>query len=216
MTVIANNPGNIRYTPANKWQGAAEPPQHGAFCAFTTPAYGIRALAVVLVTFQDKHDCHNVRDIISRYAPPADLNPTELYIRNVCSWTGFDPLQAIDVHTYADAKALVMAIIHQEQDAQPYTDMQINEGLKLAGIVKPVAETNTKSAASSPLVITGGLGVTMTAIQQVLGNVAPVWDKINAMGIDPRYVMGAAGLCAAIVGAYLIIEWIKRRQQGLA
>lgn len=216
MTVIANNPGNIRYTPANKWQGAAEPPQHGAFCAFTTPAYGIRALAVVLVTFQDKHDCHNVRDIISRYAPPADLNPTEQYIRNVCLWTGFDPLQAIDVHSYADAKALVTAIIHQEQGAQPYTDMQINEGLKLAGIVPPMAETATASAARDPKVIAGTIVAAATGAQQAIASVSGVWDSINSLGIDPRYIMGAFGLCAVIVCAVLVIEWARKRQQGLA
>lgn len=216
MAVRFNNPGNIRFNDKDHWQGLADPPQYGGFCAFIAPSWGIRTIARVLITFQDKHDCHTVQDIISRYAPPADNNPTETYIANVCQWTGFAPLQPLNVHTYEHMRPLVEAIIRQEQGAQPYTDLQISEALKLAGIIKPIAETNTISAATNPLAITGSIGVAMTAVQQVVGTISPVWDKINALGIDPRYVMGAAGLCAAIVGAYLIIEWIKRRQQGLA
>lgn len=211
-----NNPGNIRYTGADKWQGAATPPQVNGFCAFTTPAFGIRAIARVLISAQDKHGCRTVRDHISRYAPPADNNPTEAYIANVCKWTGFAPMQSLDVHTYADMRPLVEAIIHQEQGAQPYSDMQINEGLKLAGIVKPLSETATASAARDPKMIAGTVIAAATGAQQVIGSVSGVWDSINSLGIDPRYLMGAFGLCAGIVAAWFIIEWIKRRQQGLA
>jgi len=216
MAVKGNNPGNIRFNAKDKWQGLADPPNVGAFCSFTTPSWGIRAIARVLIAMQDKHECNTVREIISRYAPPADLNPTETYIANVCQWTGFAPLQTLNMHAYANARPLVEAIIRQEQGAQPYSDMQINEGLKLAGIVKPIAETATKSTAASPTVIGGSIVGAATLAQQVVGSVSGVWDSINSLGIDPRYVMGAAGLCAAIVAAWFIVEWIKRRQQGLA
>lgn len=213
---VTNNPGNIRYTGADHWQGAATPPQVNGFCAFDSPAWGIRALARVLISAQDKHGCRSVVDHIGRYAPPSDNNPTKAYIANVCKWTGFQPMQTIDVHKYEYARPLVEAIIHQEQGSQPYTDMQINEGLKLAGIIRPIADTATASAAKDPKVIAASIVGTATVAQQVIGSVSGVWDSINSLGIDPRYLMGAFGLCAGIVAAWFVIEWIKRRQQGLA
>lgn len=211
-----NNPGNLRYNERDKWQGLADPPQVKGFCSFVTPVFGIRALAHVLIAMQDKHDCHSISDFISRYAPPADLNPTARYIENVATWTGYGAMEPLDVHTYKYARPLVEAIIHQEQGKQPYSDMQINEGLKLAGIVKLTQETATGSAARDPKVIGASIVATATVAQQVIGSISGVWDSINSLGIDPRYLMGAFGLCAGIVAAWFVIEWIKRRQQGLA
>lgn len=216
MAVRGNNPGNLRYNEVDKWQGLAEPPQDHGFCAFTSPAFGIRALARVLIAYQDKHGCRTIRDIIDRYAPPADNNPTETYIANVCKWTDLTPREVLDLHSYEHARPLVEAIIHQEQGYEPYSGMQIDEGLRRAGIVKKVAPTAAESASKDRNVIAGSIVGAATAAQQVIGSVSGVWDSINRLGIDPRYLMGAFGLCAAVVGVWFVIEWVQRRRQGLA
>lgn len=58
-----NNPGNIDYNPANKWQGqlpmdkVIEP----RFCRFESPEYGIRALMKLLSTYHKKDLTRSVR-----------------------------------------------------------------------------------------------------------------------------------------------------------
>jgi len=67
------NPGNIDHQPANRWQGLADPPIETAppgsrarFARFVSHEYGIRALAVLLTTYQDRHGLRTIRGIITR------------------------------------------------------------------------------------------------------------------------------------------------------
>ena len=63
-----NNPGNLEM--GSPWQGLTKTPQDNRFCSFITPAYGIRALAVTLITYHDKRKAKNgtridtVREVI--------------------------------------------------------------------------------------------------------------------------------------------------------
>ena len=61
-----SNPGNIEHVAANAWQGLATPPSDGRFCRFTSHEFGIRALAALLITYQDRYQLRSVRAIISR------------------------------------------------------------------------------------------------------------------------------------------------------
>lgn len=61
-----NNPGNIDRNPANKWQGRMARDRmtvaqraEKRFEVFASPAWGIRAICVLLISYQDKHDIHN-------------------------------------------------------------------------------------------------------------------------------------------------------------
>ena len=67
-----NNPGNIRH--GANWQGLNPNGRiiDPAFCVFTAPIYGIRALAKVLINYKKIHGLNTVRQIVSRYAPPND------------------------------------------------------------------------------------------------------------------------------------------------
>ena len=84
------NPGNIEHVPANKWQGLAEPPSDGRFCRFTTHEFGIRALAALLVTYQDRHKLRTPRAIIERWAPKVE-NDTAAYVAVVARRLGVGP-----------------------------------------------------------------------------------------------------------------------------
>ena len=127
-----NNPGNIRH--GSRWQGMASQQTDAAFVQFTTPEYGIRALAKVLLTYQTKYGLNTIRGIITRWAPPTENN-TAAYIDSVSRYVGASPDAPLDLHRASVMRPLVEAIIRHENGVQPYTVAQINSGLRLAGVV---------------------------------------------------------------------------------
>lgn len=115
MTFQANNPGNIRFDPNNLWRGLDNPTadEHG-FARFTAMHYGVRALAKTLLTYQDIHGLKTVREIIGRWAPPADHNDTEAYAADVAARCRVSPDDQIDLHDPSVLGALAAAISHHE------------------------------------------------------------------------------------------------------
>ena len=88
-----NNPLNIDFNPANKWQGLdRDQPSDGRFCRFVSMAYGIRAAAALLVSYQDRYGLNTVRGIIGRWAPPVE-NDTNAYANTVARRVGVGRLQ---------------------------------------------------------------------------------------------------------------------------
>jgi len=128
-----NNPGNLSRNNI-VWQGlAADQSSDPRFYVFVSPQYGIRALAMVLLSYQDSHDLNTIREIINRWAPPVENN-TDAYVNSVSSKTGISPDTVIDVHDLGVARLLVDAIIAQECANYIYPVTVINEALALAGI----------------------------------------------------------------------------------
>lgn len=131
-----NNPGNIRRADT-EWRGMVHDGEVGSvgdpdFVQFEAPQWGIRALARLLRTYQRHHDCHTVRAIIGRYAPPQDGNPTSAYVDHVAERLGVgrdDPLILSDADTLI---GLVKAIIRHENGQQPYSDAVITRGVSMA------------------------------------------------------------------------------------
>ena len=86
-----NNPLNIRHGNS-QWQGRAMQQRDKEFVCFLTKGAGYRAGWKILQTYytvlpkEGKTFC--IRNIITRWAPPQDNNPTEAYIRRVVSHTG--------------------------------------------------------------------------------------------------------------------------------
>src|SRR4051812_2651489 len=82
------NPGNIDFAPSNKWQGQVGlgdgwlPAGQRRFAAFESHEYGIRALAMLLTTYQDRYGLRTIRQIVSRWAP-GNENDTGAYVRFV-------------------------------------------------------------------------------------------------------------------------------------
>lgn len=123
-----NNPGNIRKSA--KWQGLAADQTDPAFCVFSRPEYGIRALCRILRTYQRKHGLRDVRSIINRFAPPVE-NDTESYIYSVCLKLDVKPDTPIDLQETGIMLNMLKAIIKHENGVQPYTDKQLLNGIKL-------------------------------------------------------------------------------------
>ena len=136
-----NNPGNIDRHPGVRWQGmAGDQSRDSRFVVFKAPEWGIRAIARILITYQDRRRARDgsridtIQDIIGRWAPSVE-NDTDAYARHVARLTHIGVDETLDVYDYATMYALVQAIITHENGMQPYAHALIARGLELAGIV---------------------------------------------------------------------------------
>lgn len=172
-----HNPGNIRAN-GDPWQGLADPASDGEYCRFENPAWGIRAIARTLITYQDKHGLRTVRGIIARWAPPSE-NDTEAYIRHVVAKIGVGETQRLNVHDHSDMRSLVEAIILHENGVQPYSDAQIDKGLLLAGVEPPQKPlTQSRTVQGGQAVSLGTVGV---ALSEAASQLSPLAEYSNIL-----------------------------------
>lgn len=123
-----HNPGNIKIS-GSAWQGKRIPNTDGTFEQFTDPAYGIRALAKTLLTYQQKHGLNTVRGLITRWSA-TDQAP---YIANVAKAIGMNPDNGLDLYARPDLlRGIVVAIIRQENGQQPYPLALIDQAIAAA------------------------------------------------------------------------------------
>ena len=97
-----------------------------------TPHYGIRALARLLITYQSRYGLSTIRQLISRWAPPADDNPTSSYVDFVSRQTGWQPDQTLAINRASVLVPLSEAIIAFENGQQPYSQDTISTAVKAA------------------------------------------------------------------------------------
>lgn len=163
-----NNPGNIRRN-GDPWQGLAKDQADREFFTFKSAVYGIRALARLLITYQDKHGLCTIETIIGRWAPAVE-NDTKAYIQSVARDTGFSPLQTLDMHRFDHLKPVVEAIIQHENGKQPYSDVEITKALVLAGVEPKQQNLQASRTVKGGQVATAGtLGAgTIEALQETL------------------------------------------------
>jgi hypothetical protein len=208
-----NNPGNIEYKPKTKWQGLANPPTDGRFCIFTSPTYGIRALARVLITYQDKSNIRTISGVIKRWAPDHENN-TVAYINAVSKACGVGPDDQIDLQTFDHLKPLVEAIIRHENGQCPYSDAQITKALVLAGVEpkpKPLSQSRTVKSAqlTTASVVASGVtdGVTKTLVE-AQGQLEPLIPYADSL----KWVFIALALAGILWGVWARID---DRNKGL-
>lgn len=209
------NPGNIERSAANKWQGRVSDAEYrrtfefrengGRFEVFSAVEWGIRALAVLLVNYQDKHGLRTIRGIIDRWAPGHENN-TGAYVAHVAKLTGFGPDAVLDLHSYAHMAPLVRAIITHENGRCLYSQAVIDDGLMRAGIKAPdakvVSDKADKRKTAAAVAGVGGFGLLggVEVVQQVAPAVTPV---LQAIGSLPPW-LGIAVVIGAAVGAYFL------------
>lgn len=215
LSLELNNPGNLEFTTIDKWQGLATPPFSGKFFSFTTAVYGIRALAITLVTAQDKHNLRTIAEMVPHYAPASDGNNVEAYIADLCRRTSFDRDKELDLHSYECQRALVPAFIWHEQGLMPYSAAQIDQGLKLAGIVPEVPRSTAAAIARDPAAIATTIAATAGGAQATVSSVSSIWDSLAAH-IDPRYLVWSCVAVALGFAAYHVYAIIKARKEGRA
>lgn len=207
-----NNPGNIRHGKAN-WQGKAADQPDKSFVKFTEPRYGIRAIAVTLITYHDKRVAEDgtqidtITDVIRRWAPAIE-NDTDAYIAYVGNRHPKGALGQLDLHRYEDLFPLVEAIIAFENAGHKYPKDVVDAGLRLAGVepkVKPLRTVETAGAAA------GGSGL---AGQMFIDTA----QQMNAMGPDTGQTVRMVMLGIMMIGFGISAYAMYRRwkHQGVA
>lgn len=210
-----NNPGNIRRSK-DKWQGLAPSQTSQEFFTFKSPIYGIRAIARLLINYQDDHALATITEIIGRWAPATENN-TQAYIQSVVKRTGFNANRQLDLHQYDFLKPMVEAIIWQENGQQPYTSQQIDKALVLAGVEpaqKPLAKTPTIKGAQ----VTAGAGM-VAAASGVIAEAAPAIPVLSALSdIVQDNALGlliVLGVLVIFAAAYIVWARMEDRKKGL-
>lgn len=134
-----NNPGNIRVSATQDWQGTMRPedmsPEQAEekdYVVFAAPSWGFRAIAKTLVSYKH-HGFTSVRRIVTRWAPPVENN-TAAYIEAVCDEAEFDADQFVDCQDAETAFKIIKAIARHEAGGWFWPDADLDEGLMRAGI----------------------------------------------------------------------------------
>lgn len=122
-----NNPGNIR-RGADRWQGMRAQQTDPEFIQFEAPEWGIRAMAIILRNYRDRHGLRTLGAMMHRWAPPNE-NDTAAYIESVAKRSGIAPQQVVRDQ---DWPRIIAAMIHHENGRQPYDVAQIEKGVSLA------------------------------------------------------------------------------------
>ena len=199
-----NNPGNIRKSK-DPWQGLAERQTDAAFFVFKSPLYGIRALARLLITYQDKKKLRTIKDIIRRWAPQTE-NDTNAYIISVADSTGFTQDQLLDMHRFDHLKPLVEAIIQHENGQQPYTDTEITKALVLAGVEPPKPNLQASRTVQAGQIATMGT-VGASTIEAVQQSVKPASDAL--LTLVPYLEVAKWLLLAVTLVGIAIMLWAR-------
>lgn len=107
-----NNPGNIRLSKV-RYRGEVRPSQDAEFRQFASPAWGYRAMFVLLDTYRIRYGLDTVRGMLARWAPPAE-NRTAEYVRTVCARTGIPADRRLDTRDPQAMVPLVAAMSYVE------------------------------------------------------------------------------------------------------
>lgn len=123
-----NNPGNINV--GQNFKGEV-PSKDSRFAAFESPVMGIRAIAVVLLSYYNHHGLNTVEKIANRWAPPVENN-TDAYAKDLARRLGISPIDIVHVDEPAILEKLVAGIIWHENGENIYTDQQIEDAVDAA------------------------------------------------------------------------------------
>lgn len=224
------NPGNLEW--GDKWQGLvprAQATDH-RFAQFKTAAWGIRALAVTLITYYDKHGIKTVKGAINRWAPPVE-NDTGSYVNQVARAVGVSATDRVDFQDYHILRPMVEAIIrHENGDPATYgqkvhdninkwyDDDTITEALKLAGVVesKPVLATKEGKAVGAAAA-TGGVA----ALVEVGNQLMPMMGEVRRSAQDTdgmpdwlRVTIMVLTIISACAAAYVLYKKHKSNKSA--
>lgn len=215
------NPGNIRI--GDKWQGMVAPGQQSdnMFCQFKDATWGIRAMATILISYQDRYKLNTIREVIDRWAPVVENN-TEAYIQSVCNVAGRGPDDTFDMHAYDMIKPIIEGIIQHENGHGPmstanswYSEAVIDTGLQRAGVVNHAATVTgvpvTKETVGATATATVGVAQLADVAPQVMSAMQSSQDHISS-GSTIRIVFGVATIALA---GYIAWSQIAKHRDGV-
>ncbi len=134
-----NNPGDIERNAHTMWQGMMPvsemtPDQRAdsTFVVFENPAYGFRALAILLINYQRIDGLKTVSQMINHFAPP-NQNNTAAYVKAVAEFLGVSGDAEIDLSkndVYLSKMMKKIAIV--EAGGWFFSDEDLAAGIKMA------------------------------------------------------------------------------------
>lgn len=229
-----NNPGNLEW--GSPWQGLVPreqsryyrsgTSQQQRFCEFSEAAYGIRAIAVTLMTYHDKRKARDgsridtIQEVVERWAPAFENNVRAYasHIQKVmCDEQGVCAMvdEVLDFRDYHVMKGLVKGIIAHENAGYRYPDEVLDEGLRRAGFVKPHAPkakvpVNTETVAGAAIPAASSAAILAPLVEPVAAALRDQQVNLTS-GETVKVVIGLILLGAA---AWVAYSQIKKRKAG--
>lgn len=230
LGVRLNNPGNLEW--GSPWQGLVPreqsryyktgSSQQQRFCEFIEAAFGIRAIAVTLMTYRDKRKANDgskidtILEVVERWAPAFENN-VRAYANHVqkvmCQEQGVCAVvdQVLDLYDYDTMRGLIVGIIAHENAGYRYPDAVVDEGMRRAGFVKPAAKAiNTTTVAGSAIPATAAVATLVPVVQPLADALKDQQDNLSS-GSWLRI-----GIGVLLIASALVIAWqqYKKHQAG--
>ena len=227
LGVRLNNPGNLEW--GSPWQGLVPreqsryynkgTEQQQRFCEFIEPAFGIRAIAVTLMTYHDKRKANDgskidtIRKVIERWAPAFE-NDVRAYANHVqkvmCQEEGVCAAvdEVLDFRDYHTMRGLVVGIIAHENAGYKYPDAVVDEGLRRAGFVKPPKMVTTEIVGGAAVPTVAAAATLATGVEPMMQVLQEQQDNLSS-GSWIR--IGVALILMAGVAAVAYSQWKKRK-----
>lgn len=221
---LNKNPGNMDRAQGEPWQGEIRDTvdarltefqrnelNHGRFAVFSTHELGIRAMVRNLRAYA-LSGWTTVDTMIDHWAPPIENN-TRAYKANVCKSIGCTPQTFLNMSDYATAYAMVDAIIRVECGGMPYSGHEIEDGLRLAGVIKPA--TITESATVQGGAIAAGATMAqpvLAAVQDPIQNMVDTLSPLADMSAYVQYTMVALKVLLVAVTLYGVYMTFRERK----
>jgi len=132
-----NNPGNIRV--GDNWMGLAPfddqkifQQTEKSFGVFKEPEWGLRAIAILLRKYKNRHGIETPRKIIERWAPASDNNDVDSYSGQLAAALGVGRDDVVDANDDGVVTTMMRAIATHENGAKPpYAPVQFAAALRL-------------------------------------------------------------------------------------
>ena len=118
-SVAYHNPGNLVKSNSD-WIGETE--RQGRFAGFESAHYGLRALCIVILRYEQRYQIDTLEKFVHRFAPPSENNINK-YINFLSGEIGIGRRQKISLS--AVLPSLLEAVIKYEQGNMPYTKVQL-------------------------------------------------------------------------------------------
>lgn len=125
------NPLNIRPSK-DKWIGLRAEQNDPGYLQFQTSFHGIRAGVLNLLTYYRVRLLQTPFEIIDRWAPASDNNPTDSYVTVVSEALGVGAHDRIDLDDRAVMRKLVKTMISVECGQQPFSDLELDVAINAA------------------------------------------------------------------------------------
>lgn len=207
------DPNDTRLSAQQKWEL-----QSGRFCVFSADHFGLRAGTLNMMA-HGRIGNNTIRKLITAWCPPGkdqDQSIVDSYIAHVSQLTGFDPDTVLDFTDWTTMFKLLVAVVTHENGGKFYDDVDFEDGLRLAGLVKPVT-IKTSSTAQGGAIATGATvaGAAVTSIQdslkQGLDSIIP-FAGVHAVDLIVLGIKLLIVLCILVGIGVMLRERFKREQ----